>query len=89
MEVIELDTGNCTFITKVDLICPDVDFDAYMMSLLHCISDFGSTFSGVLTDERGRVQAIWGSFSTQVSIQTKKNKKKKKKKRKKTKVFHC
>lgn len=30
-------------------------------------SDFGSTFSGVLTDEHGRVQAIWGSFSTQVS----------------------
>lgn len=30
------------------------------------VSDFGSTFSGVLTDELGRVQAIWGSFSTQV-----------------------
>lgn len=29
--------------------------------------DFGSTFSGVLTDEQGRVQAIWGSFSTQVN----------------------
>lgn len=28
--------------------------------------DFGSTFSGVLTDEQGRVRAIWGSFSTQV-----------------------
>ncbi|KAF9592333.1 hypothetical protein IFM89_014259 [Coptis chinensis] len=28
--------------------------------------DFGSTFSGVLTDDRGRVQAIWGSFSTQL-----------------------
>lgn len=25
MEVIELDTGNCTFITKVDLIHPDFD----------------------------------------------------------------
>lgn len=29
-------------------------------------TDFGSTFSGVLTDEQGRVRAIWGSFSTQV-----------------------
>lgn len=29
-------------------------------------ADFGSTFSGVLTDEHGRVRAIWGSFSTQV-----------------------
>ena len=48
------------------------------------ISDFGSTFSGVLTDEQGRVQAIWGSFSTQVSTRSKK----KKMKKKKTKV-HC
>lgn len=46
-----------------------------MLSLMHfwcltflCISDFGSTFSGALTDEHGRVQAIWGSFSTQVYI---------------------
>lgn len=29
-------------------------------------TDFGSSFSGVLTDEHGRVQALWGSFSTQV-----------------------
>lgn len=29
-------------------------------------ADFGSTFSGALTDEHGRVKAIWGSFSTQV-----------------------
>lgn len=35
-------------------------------SIYSVSSDFGSTFSGVLTDEHGRVQAIWGSFSTQV-----------------------
>lgn len=34
--------------------------------ILYSFPDFGSTFSGVLTDEHGRVQAIWGSFSTQV-----------------------
>nr|GEX43686.1 protease Do-like 7 [Tanacetum cinerariifolium] len=28
--------------------------------------DFGSSFSVVLTDEQGRVKAIWVSFSTQL-----------------------
>lgn len=41
--------------------------DVKMSHLMMCLNtDFGSTFSGVLTDEHGRVQAIWGSFSTQV-----------------------
>ena len=35
-------------------------------NIFDVITDFGSTFSGVLTDELGRVQAVWGSFSTQV-----------------------
>jgi len=38
------------------------------LSVLSHSADFGSTFSGVLTDEVGRVRAIWGSFSTQVCI---------------------
>ncbi|KAF6255925.1 DegP-type protease [Scenedesmus sp. NREL 46B-D3] len=28
--------------------------------------DFGATFSGVLTDEEGRVRALWGSYAEQV-----------------------
>ena len=28
--------------------------------------DFGATFSGVLTDEAGRVRALWGSYAEQV-----------------------
>lgn len=33
---------------------------------LEFLVDFGHAFSGVLADELGRVQALWGSFSTQV-----------------------
>lgn len=28
--------------------------------------DFGATFSGVLTDDDGRVRALWGSYAEQV-----------------------
>ena len=30
--------------------------------------DFGSTFSGVLTDDAGRMRALWASYSEQVTI---------------------
>ncbi|KAL3372855.1 hypothetical protein AABB24_005072 [Solanum stoloniferum] len=41
-------------------------YRATNMEVIELDTDFGSTFSGVLTDERGRVQALWGSFSTQL-----------------------
>ncbi|KAI3451823.1 hypothetical protein Pfo_008488 [Paulownia fortunei] len=41
-------------------------YRATNMEVIELDTDFGSTFSGVLTDELGRVQAIWGSFSTQL-----------------------
>ncbi|XP_059641994.1 protease Do-like 7 [Cornus florida] len=44
--------------------CPR--YRATNMEVIELDTDFGSTFSGVLTDEHGRVQAIWGSFSTQL-----------------------
>ncbi|KAL9226509.1 hypothetical protein vseg_002315 [Gypsophila vaccaria] len=44
--------------------CPR--YRAINMEVIELDTDFGSTFSGVLTDEHGRVRAIWGSFSTQL-----------------------
>lgn len=44
--------------------CPR--YRAMNMEVIELDTDFGSTFSGVLSDEHGRVQAIWGSFSTQL-----------------------
>ncbi|XP_041998136.1 protease Do-like 7 isoform X1 [Salvia splendens] len=44
--------------------CPR--YRATNMEIIELDTDFGSTFSGVLTDDLGRVQAIWGSFSTQL-----------------------
>ncbi|KAL2928077.1 Protease Do-like 7 [Bienertia sinuspersici] len=41
-------------------------YRAINMEVIELDTDFGSTFSGVLTDDHGRVQAIWGSFSTQL-----------------------
>ncbi|XVF20639.1 hypothetical protein REPUB_Repub12eG0018500 [Reevesia pubescens] len=43
-------------------------YRATNMEIIELDTDFGSTFSGVLTDEHGRVQAIWGSFSTQLKF---------------------
>ena len=44
--------------------CPR--YRAMNMEVIELDTDFGHTFSGVLADEVGRVQALWGSFSTQV-----------------------
>lgn len=44
--------------------CPR--YRATNMEVIELDTDFGSTFSGVLTDDLGRVQALWGSFSTQL-----------------------
>lgn len=41
-------------------------YRAINMEVIEIDTDFGSTFSGVLTDELGRVQALWASFSTQL-----------------------
>ncbi|KAG5528098.1 hypothetical protein RHGRI_028887 [Rhododendron griersonianum] len=41
-------------------------YRATNIEVIELDADFGSTFSGVLSDEHGRVQAIWGSFSGQI-----------------------
>ncbi|KAF8048006.1 hypothetical protein N665_2726s0003 [Sinapis alba] len=41
-------------------------YRATNMEVIELDTDFGSSFSGALTDEKGRIRAIWGSFSTQV-----------------------
>ncbi|KAD5960906.1 hypothetical protein E3N88_12378 [Mikania micrantha] len=45
-------------------------YRATNMEVIELDTDFGSSFSGVLTDEQGRVKAIWGSFSTQLKYGT-------------------
>ncbi|KAI8534552.1 hypothetical protein RHMOL_Rhmol10G0098800 [Rhododendron molle] len=47
--------------------CPR--YRATNMEVIELDADFGSTFSGVLCDEHGRVQAIWGRFSTQTLME--------------------
>ncbi|KAG2273447.1 hypothetical protein Bca4012_075102 [Brassica carinata] len=41
-------------------------YRATNMEVIELDTDFGSSFSGALTDEQGRIRAIWGSFSTQI-----------------------
>ncbi|CAN1228030.1 Protease Do-like 7 [Linum perenne] len=43
-------------------------YRATNMEVIELDTDFGSTFSGVLTNEHGKVQAIWASFSTQLKF---------------------
>ncbi|GMP27462.1 hypothetical protein CsSME_00003448 [Camellia sinensis var. sinensis] len=57
-------TNPCAALNIGSADCPR--YRATNMEVIELDTDFGSTFSGVLTDEHGRVQAIWGSFSTQL-----------------------
>lgn len=57
-------TNPCAALNIGSADCPR--YRATNMEVIELDTDFGSTFSGVLTDEQGRVQAIWGSFSTQL-----------------------
>ncbi|XP_044505268.1 protease Do-like 7 isoform X2 [Mangifera indica] len=57
-------TNPCAALNISSADCPR--YRAMNMEVIEIDTDFGSTFSGVLTDEQGRVQAIWGSFSTQL-----------------------
>ncbi|KAI4320300.1 hypothetical protein MLD38_033796 [Melastoma candidum] len=45
-----------------------LQYRAMNMEVIELDSDFGGTFSGVLSDEQGRVQAIWASFSTRLKF---------------------
>ncbi|OMO95687.1 hypothetical protein COLO4_15722 [Corchorus olitorius] len=59
-------TNPCAALNIGSADCPR--YRATNMEVIELDTDFGSTFSGVLTDEQGRVQAIWGSFSTQLKF---------------------
>ncbi|XP_022843952.1 protease Do-like 7 isoform X2 [Olea europaea var. sylvestris] len=57
-------TNPCAALNIGSADCPR--YRATNMEVIELDTDFGSTFSGVIADEQGRVQAIWGSFSTQL-----------------------
>ncbi|CAL5019175.1 unnamed protein product [Urochloa decumbens] len=57
-------TNPCTAVNIGSADCPR--YRAINMEVIELDTDFGSTFSGILTDEQGRVQALWASFSTQL-----------------------
>ncbi|XP_062150732.1 protease Do-like 7 [Alnus glutinosa] len=59
-------TNPCAALNIGSADCPR--YRATNMEVIELDTDFGSTFSGALTDEHGRVQAIWGSFSTQLKF---------------------
>ncbi|KAI4388932.1 hypothetical protein MLD38_001218 [Melastoma candidum] len=59
-------TNPCAAINIVSADCPR--YRAMNMEVIELDTDFGGTFSGVLSDEQGRVQAIWASFSTQLKF---------------------
>ncbi|XP_004300013.1 PREDICTED: protease Do-like 7 isoform X2 [Fragaria vesca subsp. vesca] len=59
-------TNPCAAVNISSADCPR--YRATNMEVIELDTDFGSTFSGVLTDEHGRVRAIWGSFSTQLKF---------------------
>ncbi|XP_041003350.1 protease Do-like 7 [Juglans microcarpa x Juglans regia] len=59
-------TNPCAALNIGSADCPR--YRATNMEVIELDTDFGSSFSGVLTDEHGRVQAIWGSFSTQLKF---------------------
>ncbi|CAH9086893.1 unnamed protein product [Cuscuta epithymum] len=54
-------TNACASLTIATSGCPH--YIATNMEVIELDTAFGASFSGVLTDELGRVRALWGSFS--------------------------
>ncbi|PKA48973.1 Protease Do-like 7 [Apostasia shenzhenica] len=57
-------TNPCAALNIGSADCPR--YRAINMEVIELDTDFGSTFSGVLTDDEGRVKALWSSFSAQL-----------------------